>query len=58
LKVYRPVRAATAQTLHWLPPQVQDLNSGIVALVVNVVLLVVVGLSMRLAAPPSHVAAE
>ncbi len=35
-------------SLHWLPPQIQDLNVGIVALVVNVIVLVAVSSSIWL----------
>ena len=42
----------------WLPPQVQDLNIGIVALAVNVIVLVVVGFGMRRAASPARAPAE
>jgi solute:Na+ symporter, SSS family len=44
--------------LAWLPPQLQDLNIGIVALAVNFVVLIVVSLAMRLAAAPASAAAE
>jgi SSS family solute:Na+ symporter len=50
--------AKNFQALSWLPPQVQDLNIGIVALVVNVVVLVVVSLATRRAAAPAGAAAE
>ena len=49
---------ANFHTLSWLPPEIQDLNIGIVALVVNVVVLVVVSLATRGAAAPAHAAAE
>ncbi|MBV8918394.1 sodium:solute symporter family protein [Bradyrhizobium sp.] len=49
---------ANFHTLAWLPPQVQDLNIGIVALAVNVIVLLAVSLAMRLAAAPAHAAAE
>jgi solute:Na+ symporter, SSS family len=49
---------ANFHTLPWLPPQVQDLNIGIVALAVNFIVLIVVSLAMRLAAAPSRAAAE
>jgi SSS family solute:Na+ symporter len=49
---------ANFHTLSWLPPQVQDLNIGIVALAVNVVVLLAVSLAMRLAAAPAGAAAE
>ncbi|MGY4512378.1 sodium:solute symporter family protein [Bradyrhizobium sp. USDA 3650] len=44
--------------LPWLPPQVQDLNIGIVALAVNLIVLIAVSLGMRLAAAPAQAAAE
>ncbi|KWV57907.1 sodium:solute symporter [Bradyrhizobium macuxiense] len=46
------------RTLSWLPIQIQDLNIGIVALAVNVVVLIVVSLTMRLVAAPTHAPAE
>jgi SSS family solute:Na+ symporter len=46
------------QALSWLPPQVQDLNIGIVALAVNFIVLIVVSLAMRRAAAPAGAAAE
>jgi solute:Na+ symporter, SSS family len=49
---------ANLHKLSWLPTQVQDLNIGIVALVVNFIVLVVVSLAMRRAAEPAHAAAE
>jgi solute:Na+ symporter, SSS family len=49
---------ANFHKLAWLPPQIQDLNIGIVALFVNVVVLAVVSLAMRAAAAPTHAAAE
>jgi SSS family solute:Na+ symporter len=49
---------ANFHALPWLPPQVQDLNIGIVALAVNFIVLIVVSLAMRLAAAPSRAAAE
>jgi SSS family solute:Na+ symporter len=45
-------------TLPWLPPQIQDLNIGIVALAVNFVVLIVVSLATRHAAAPAGAAAE
>ena len=44
--------------LAWLPPEIQDLNIGIVALVVNVIVLIVVSLVTRHAEAPAHAAAE
>lgn len=44
--------------LSWLPTQVQDLNIGIVALAVNLIVLIAVSLTMRLAAAPARAAAE
>jgi solute:Na+ symporter, SSS family len=44
--------------LSWLPPQVQDLNIGIVALAVNFIVLIAVSLIMRLAAAPAQAPAE
>ena len=41
---------ANFHTLAWLPPEIQDLNIGIVALVVNVVVLIAVSLATRSAA--------
>ena len=49
---------ANLHTLRWLPPQLQDLNIGIVALAVNVVVLLAVSLAMRRAAAPAHAPAE
>jgi solute:Na+ symporter, SSS family len=49
---------ANLHTLSWLPPQVQDLNIGIVALAVNFIVLIAVSLAMRLSATPAHAAAE
>jgi solute:Na+ symporter, SSS family len=49
---------ANFHTLPWLPPQVQDLNIGIVALAVNFIVLIVVSLAMRLAATPARAATE
>jgi len=49
---------ANLHTLSWLPPQVQDLNIGIVALAVNFVVLIAVSMAMRLAAAPAQAAAE
>lgn len=45
-------------TLSWLPPQIQDLNIGIVALAVNCVVLTVVSLATRRATAPASAAAE
>jgi SSS family solute:Na+ symporter len=45
-------------TLPWLPPQIQDLNIGIVALAVNFIVLIVVSLATRHAAAPAGAAAE
>jgi SSS family solute:Na+ symporter len=45
-------------TLSWLPPQIQDLNIGIVALAVNFIVLIVVSLATRHAAAPASAAAE
>ena len=50
--------AKNFHALAWLPPQVQDLNIGIVALVVNVIVLIVVSLAMRRVAAPAGAAAE
>jgi SSS family solute:Na+ symporter len=44
--------------LPWLPAPIQDLNIGIVALTLNVIVLIVVSLMMRRAATPAHAAAE
>ena len=49
---------ANFHKLAWLPPQIQDLNIGIVALVVNVIVLIVVSLATRRAVVPAHAAAE
>jgi solute:Na+ symporter, SSS family len=49
---------ANFHSLSWLPPEIQDINIGIVALVVNVVVLIVVSLATRGAAAPAHAAAE
>jgi solute:Na+ symporter, SSS family len=49
---------ANFHALRWLPAEVQDLNVGIVALVVNVIVLIVVSFAMRLAAAPAGAAAE
>lgn len=49
---------ANFHTLTWLPAAVQDLNIGIVALVVNFIVLMAVSLTMRLAAAPARAAAE
>jgi SSS family solute:Na+ symporter len=49
---------ANLHALKWLPPEVQDLNIGIVALAVNFAVLIVVSLATRQAAVPSGVAAE
>lgn len=43
---------ANLHRLSWLPPQVQDLNLGIVALAVNFIVLIAVSLAMRFAAAP------
>ena len=40
--------------LSWLPPQVQDLNIGIIALAVNVVVLLVVSLATRRTAATAY----
>jgi len=45
-------------TLPWLPPQIQDLNIGIVALAVNFIVLIVVSLATRRAAAPAGAPAE
>jgi SSS family solute:Na+ symporter len=45
-------------TLRWLPPQIQDLNIGIVALAVNFIVLIVVSLATRHATAPAGAAAE
>jgi SSS family solute:Na+ symporter len=44
--------------MSWLPPQIQDLNIGIVALAVNFIVLIAVSLAMRVTAAPEGVAAE
>jgi SSS family solute:Na+ symporter len=44
--------------LAWLPPEIQDLNIGIVALAVNFIVLVIVSLATRHAEAPAHAAAE
>jgi SSS family solute:Na+ symporter len=44
--------------LAWLPPAIQDLNIGIVALVANFIVLIVVSLAMRAYAAPAQAAAE
>jgi solute:Na+ symporter, SSS family len=49
---------ANFHTLSWLPPEIQDLNIGIVALAVNVVVLIAVSLATRDAATAAHPAAE
>jgi SSS family solute:Na+ symporter len=49
---------ANLHALKWLPAPVQDLNIGIVALAVNVVVLIVVSLATRQAAVAARVAAE
>ncbi len=49
---------ANFHALHWLPPEIQDLNVGIIALAVNVVVLIAVSLAMRLAAAPARAPAE
>jgi solute:Na+ symporter, SSS family len=49
---------ANFHTLPWLPPQVQDLNIGIVALAVNIVVLIVVSLAKRFSAAPVRAAAQ
>ncbi len=49
---------ANFHTLSWLPPEIQDLNIGIVALAVNVAVLIVVSLATRSAAAPARAATE
>jgi SSS family solute:Na+ symporter len=49
---------ANLHALHWLPAPVQDLNIGIIALVVNVVVLIAVSLAMRASAAPARAPAE
>jgi len=49
---------ANFHKLPWLPAPIQDLNIGIVALAVNVILLVLVSLATRHASVPAHSAAE
>jgi SSS family solute:Na+ symporter len=49
---------ANFHALAWLPPEIQDLNVGIIALAVNVLVLIVVSLAMRLAAAPARAPAE
>lgn len=49
---------ASLQTLAWLPPELRDINIGIVALAVNFVVLLAVSLAMRRRAAPAHAAAE
>jgi solute:Na+ symporter, SSS family len=44
--------------LAWLPPAIQDLNIGIVALVLNFTVLIVVSLAMRAYEAPAQAAAE
>jgi solute:Na+ symporter, SSS family len=44
--------------LTWLPPEIQDLNIGIVALVLNFIVLLVVSYAMRAFAAPAQAAAE
>lgn len=44
--------------LSWLPPQIQDLNVGIVALAVNFIVLIAVSLAMRVTSAPAGAAAE
>ncbi|MGY3549455.1 Na+/proline symporter [Bradyrhizobium sp. USDA 4469] len=44
--------------LPWLPPEIQDLNIGIVALIVNFIVLIVVSALTRHAAEPARAAAE
>ena len=44
--------------LAWLPPEIQDLNIGIVALAVNVIVLIVVSFATRRAEAPVGAAAE
>jgi putative flippase GtrA len=41
-----------------LPPQVQDLNVGIIALLVNFSVLIIVSLAMRFATSPAQATAE
>jgi len=52
------LNGASFHTLPWLPPEVQDLNIGIVALAVNFLVLIVVSLARRLTAEPARAAAE
>ena len=49
---------ANFHKLPWLPPEIQDLNIGIVALIVNFIVLMAVSLTMRLVAAPTHAPAE
>jgi solute:Na+ symporter, SSS family len=49
---------ANFHALPWLPPQVQDLNIGIVALAVNFVVLIVVSFATRHAGEPAKAPAE
>ncbi len=49
---------ANFHKLAWLPPPVQDLNIGIVALAVNFIVLIVVSLAMRFSASPARAPAE
>jgi len=49
---------ASLHKLAWLPAQIQDLNIGIIALVVNFIVLVVVSLATRRAEAPARAAAE
>jgi SSS family solute:Na+ symporter len=44
--------------LSWLPPQVQDLNVGIIALLVNFSVLIIVSLAMRFATSPAQATAK
>jgi SSS family solute:Na+ symporter len=44
--------------LPWLPPEIQDLNIGIVALVVNFIVLIIVSIATRQAAEPARAPAE
>jgi len=49
---------ANFHRLSWLPPQVQDLNIGIVALAVNFIVLIVVSMAMRIAKAPAQASAQ
>jgi solute:Na+ symporter, SSS family len=44
--------------LPWLPPQVQDLNIGIVALAVNLIVLIALSSATWLSAAPAQARAE